>query len=763
MADRMAEQAVAARLAELRRLIRYHDYRYYVLDEPEIADAEYDRLFRELQQLEEQYPHLITPDSPTQRVSGRPASRFETVEHRQPMLSLENAFSDGEAREFANRIQRFLRLAQDLDLVCEPKMDGLAVNLTYEHGRLVVGATRGDGWRGENVTQNLKTVRSIPLSLRTDSLPAPALVEVRGEVYMDIQDFKDLNAQREARGEPAFANPRNAAAGSLRQLDPAVTAGRPLKIYCYGVGEVDGRSFSSQWEVLQSLKAWGLRVNPLAERRLGIEAAIAYHHQLERERHGLPYEIDGVVIKVDSLELQARLGLKTRSPRWALAYKFAATQATTRVRQIIVQVGRTGAVTPTAVMEPVEVGGVTVSRATLHNEDEVARKDVREGDWVLVQRAGDVIPEVVKVITSRRTGQEKPFVMPTHCPICGTRLVRPAGEAVTRCPNPDCAAQLKRSIRHFASKGAMDIDGLGEKIVEQLVDTGLIQDAADLYRLTVDDLVPLERFAEKSAQNIITAIQGSKTPPLERFIYALGIRYVGEATANLLAQHFQSLEALAQAEEAELLRVEGIGPQVAGSIREYFQTERNQVLLQKLRQAGVRPQPPAKPAATPLAGKTFVFTGALKSYSREEAKALVMAQGGKVASSVSAKTDFVVVGEDPGSKYARARELGVTILDEDREDNMSDDKRRVRVVISGRVQGVFFRASTRDEARRLGINGWVRNLPNGDVEALFEGDKTAVAQMLLWCHKGPPYAVVHRVDAAYEPFLGDQQGFRVVY
>ncbi|MGQ9920238.1 MAG: NAD-dependent DNA ligase LigA [Desulfobacca sp.] len=661
----MVDREIAARVAQLRDLIHYHDYRYYVLDEPEIADVEYDRLFRELQQLEEQYPELVTPDSPTQRVGGRPAARFEAVEHRQPMLSLENAFSEGEAREFAQRLQRFLRQEEDVTYVVEPKMDGLAVNLTYEHGQLTLGATRGDGWRGENVTQNLKTVKTIPLRLRTEAVPPPALLEVRGEVYMEIQDFKKLNADREAKGEPAFANPRNAAAGSLRQLDPAVTASRPLKIYCYGIGEVQGLSFASQWEILQTLKSWGLRVNPRAERQVGIEAAIAYHHRLEEQRHALPYEIDGVVIKVDSLELQARLGLKTRSPRWALAYKFSATQATTRVRQIIVQVGRTGAVTPTAIMEPVEVGGVTVSRATLHNEDEVARKDVREGDWVLLQRAGDVIPEVVKVITSRRTGQEKPFTMPTHCPVCGTALVRPAGEAVIRCPNPDCAAQLKRAIRHFASKGAMDIDGLGEKIVEQLVDNGLIQDVADLYRLSVADLVPLERFAEKSAQNIVNAIQGSKNPPLGRFISALGIRYVGEATANLLAQHFQSLAALQQASEAELLQVEGIGPQVAGSIREYFQSERTRALLQKLAAAGVQPQAPARPQAAPLAGKTFVFTGGLKKFSRDEAKALVTALGGKVASSVSAKTDYVVVGAEPGSKYARARELGLTILAEE--------------------------------------------------------------------------------------------------
>jgi DNA ligase (NAD+) len=652
------------RIAALRNLIHYHDYRYYVLDDPEISDAEYDRLFRELELLEEHYPELVTADSPTQRVGGKPAAKFETVEHRQPMLSLENAFSETEAREFEERLKRFLRRSEDLNYVLEPKMDGVAINLTYENGRLSLGATRGDGIRGENVSTNLKTIKTIPLILRSDKVPVPAFLEVRGEVYIELEEFKKLNADREARGEAAFANPRNAAAGSLRQLDPNITANRPLKIYCYGVGEVVGREFASHWESLQTLKSWGLRVNPRVERVQGVEQAIAYHHRMEQQRHSLPYEIDGVVIKVDSLSLQARLGLKTRSPRWALAYKFAATQATTRVLDIIVQVGRTGAVTPTAIMKPVEVGGVTVSRATLHNEDEVARKDVRKGDWVLVQRAGDVIPEVVKVITSRRTGQEQPFQMPAACPVCGTPLVRRPGEAVTRCPDPNCTAQLQRAIRHFAGKGAMDIDGLGEKIVEQLVTSGLVQDVADLYRLQVSDLVPLERFAEKSAQNIITAVQSSRTPSLGRLIYALGIRFVGESIANVLAQHFQSLDVLQKATPDDLLQVEGIGPQVAGSIQEFFQTPKNQELLRKLLAAGVYPQNPEAPRATQLTGKTFVFTGGLKHFSREEAKALVTAQGGKVASSVSAKTDYVVVGEDPGSKFTKAQALGLTILDE---------------------------------------------------------------------------------------------------
>ncbi len=657
-------EQVADRVQELREQIHYHNYRYYILDDPVISDAEFDRLMQELLRLEEEYPELVTPDSPTQRVGAEPLEKFESVPHRIPMLSLENAFSEAETREFDERLKRFLKTTEEFDYVVEPKMDGCAVELVYENGRLTVGSTRGDGYRGENVTQNLKTIHTIPLHLLTQEEPAPELLEVRGEVYMDIEAFKELNEERLARGEPSFANPRNAAAGSLRQLDPKITAFRPLFIYCYGVGEVTGRRFETQWEILQTFQKWGLRVNPLIEQCRGIEPAIAFHHRLEHRRHGLPYETDGMVIKVDSLALQERLGTKTRSPRWALAYKFAATQATTRVRDIEVNVGRTGAVTPMAVMHPVEVGGVTVSRATLHNEDEVARKDVRVGDMVLIQRAGDVIPEVVKVILDERPKGAKPFKMPSRCPVCDTPLVRPPGEAVTRCPNPDCQGALRRSILHFASKGGMDIDGLGEKIIDQLLEEGLIKKVSDLYRLTEDDLIPLERFAEKSAANLVSAIQKSKKVPLARFINALGIRYVGEATAQLLAQHFGSIEKLAQTEEEDLLQIEGIGPQVAQGILEYFQNDKNQKLLRELKKLGVEALSPEKPPETPLAGKTFVFTGGLEHLSREEAKALVTARGGKVSSSVSAKTDYVVVGAEPGSKYARAKELGVTILDE---------------------------------------------------------------------------------------------------
>jgi DNA ligase (NAD+) len=663
MAEKNLPPQAASRVAELREQLNYHNYRYYVLDDPVVADAEFDRLMAELTRLEEDYG-LATPDSPTQRVGAQPLDKFETVSHRQPMLSLENAFSEAEVFEFDERLKRFLKTTEEFAYVLEPKMDGCAVELVYENGRLTTGSTRGDGFRGENVTQNLKTIHTIPLSLLTEVAPAPELLEVRGEVYMDLPEFNQYNAERLARGEPAFANPRNAAAGSLRQLDPRITAARPLKIYCYGVGEVGGRNFDTHWEVLQTLKQWGLRVNPLIQRGQGIEAAIAYHRDLEHRRHGLPYEIDGMVIKVDPLTLQERLGAKSRSPRWALAFKFAATQATTRVLAIEVNVGRTGAITPMAVMAPVEVGGVNVSRATLHNEAEVARKDVRVGDTVLVQRAGDVIPEVVKVILEERPAGAEPFRMPENCPVCGTALVRPEGEKVTRCPNPDCIASLTRGIQHFAGKSAMDIDGLGEKIVQQLVDVGLVKDVGDLYHLTEADLIPLERFAEKSAQNIVSAIQASKAVPLWRLINALGIRFVGEATAQLLAQHFEELEKLMEASEEQLLHVEGVGPQVASSIREFFQSERNQALIKKLQDKGVVGLPPEPRAASLLGGKTFVFTGGLANLSRDEAKTMVAARGGKVTSSVSAKTDYVVAGADPGSKLAKARELGVTILDE---------------------------------------------------------------------------------------------------
>ncbi len=606
-------QEVPARVQELRERLNYHNYRYYVLDDPVVSDAEFDRLLQELTRLEEQYPELLTPDSPTQRVGAAPLEKFESVRHRQPMISLENAFSEDEAREFDERLKRFLRTDEDFHYVMEPKMDGTAIELVYERGRFTVGSTRGDGIRGENVTQNLKTIHTIPLQVLTREAPAPELLEVRGEVYMDLEDFRKLNEQRLAQGEPAFANPRNAAAGSLRQLDPSITAARPLKIYCYGIGEVRGRRFATHWEVLQTLIKWGFRVNPLIERGIGIEAAIACHHKLEHQRHGLPYEIDGMVLKVDSLALQERLGAKARSPRWALAYKFAASQETTRVLDIVVNVGRTGAVTPMAVMEPVEVGGVTVSRATLHNEDEVARKDVRVGDTVLIQRAGDVIPEVVKVILEARPPDARPFQMPKTCPACGTELVRPEGEKVTRCPNPDCFGSQTRSIMHFAGKSAMDIDGLGEKIILQLVNAGLVKDVSDLYNLTAGDLIPLERFAEKVGPKYRGRHPGQQTSPFLAADQRPGDSLRGGGHRPGPGPALPDPGGL----DGRLQRrfAPGGGGGRAGGCQPpgIFRPPPEPGTTAAALEAGVQEQPPEPRAAGPLAGKTFVFTGGCRT------------------------------------------------------------------------------------------------------------------------------------------------------
>ncbi len=660
---------IVERVKKLREEINYHNYRYYVLDSPVISDAEYDALMRELKELEEKYPELITPDSPTQRVGFAPAEEFRQVPHSVPMLSLDDAFTEEEVLEFDRRLKRFLNLPEDeeIDYTCEPKIDGLAVDLVYENGLFTVGSTRGDGYVGEDVTNNLKTIKSIPLRLLSlDGVPIPRRLDVRGEVYMDKDRFRELNRQRLEQGEPPFANPRNAAAGSLRQLDPNVTARRPLDIFCYGVGLVEGYTFRSQWEILTTLPKWGFRVNPHVRLVKGIRAAIEYHREMDRLRERLPYEIDGVVIKVNDLELQERLGTKARSPRWALAFKFEPTQATTQVLDIIVSVGRTGAVTPVAILKPVKVGGVIVSRATLHNEDEVRRKDVRVGDWVLVQRAGDVIPEIVSVIKERRTGQERPFQMPRHCPICGSKLVRKPGEAIWRCPNKNCYAQLVRSVIHFASKGAMDIEGLGEKVAKLLVDMGLVRDVADIYQLKEEDLEQLPGFARKKAQNLIRAIEKSKETTLARFIYALGIRHVGEVTAQILAEHFKSLNRLMEARLEDLLSIEGIGPEVATSIVEYFRDKHNRERIRRLLEAGIHfKEAEKKPQEKPLAGMTFVFTGALSSMTREEAKRRVQELGGRVGSSVSRQVDYVVVGERPGSKYERARRLGVRTISEE--------------------------------------------------------------------------------------------------
>jgi DNA ligase (NAD+) len=660
----MEKDAIYRRAEELREAIKYHNYRYYVLDDPEISDAEYDRMMRELEKLEAEFPELRDANSPTQRVGAPPLEEFETVTHTIPMLSLANGQNEIEVREFDQRVRRFLGTDGDIAYVAEPKLDGLAVELVYERGNLVVGSTRGDGVNGENITQNLRTIRTIPLSLIGKQVPVPVRLEVRGEVYMEIERFRELNKKREASGEPLFANPRNAAAGSLRQLDPAITASRPLNIFFYGMGEISGYTFKTHSEFLETLPYWGLRVNPLAKRCRDIDETIEYYDDIARERETLPFEIDGVVVKVDDLNLQSRLGVISRNPRWALAYKFRPKQETTRVLNIIPQVGRTGAITPVAELEPVRVGGIEIGRATLHNQDEIDKKDVRIGDTVIVQRAGDVIPEVVKVVGSKRTGAERKFHIPDTCPVCGADVVRLENEAVHRCIGLSCPAQLKGRIKHFASKRAMDIDGLGDKLVAQLVDRGMVRDVSDLYRLSKEDLVGLERMADKSAQNILDAIEGSKKKPLAKFIYALGIRHVGEHLSEVLAKELKSVTNFFRVTEEELLAIREVGPELAQSVVRFFGDARNRGVVEKLEGAGLTIAGPGVEQMAKLRDLTFVFTGALETFSRDEARDLVESLGGKTASGVSKKVDYVVVGKDPGSKYDRARELGITVLSE---------------------------------------------------------------------------------------------------
>jgi len=659
----MLTEAIRKRVEKLREEIEYHNYRYYILDQPEISDAQYDRLMRELEKLEEQYPELRTPNSPTQRVGAPPLEEFEIVRHTIPMLSLANAFDEIEAKEFDKRMKKFLGTSSDIEYVTEPKLDGLAVELVYERGQFVVGSTRGDGINGENITQNLRTIKTIPLQLIRKEISVPERLEARGEVIMQLKRFRDLNQKREELGEPLFANPRNAAAGSVRQLDSKITAERPLEIYCYGIGEMRGRTFKTHWEILQTLSKWGLRINPNIRRCKHIEDVIEYYHEVNEMREKLPYEIDGIVIKVNQLDLQTRLGEISRSPRWALAFKFQPKQETTKIQDIIIQVGRTGALTPVAVMEPVKVGGVEVSRATLHNQDEIDKKDVRIGDMVVIQRAGDVIPEVVQVIESKRTGKEKKFRMPLKCPVCGAEVIKE--EAIHRCIGLDCPAQLKGRIKHFASKRAMDIEGLGVKLIDQLVDKGLVKDVADIYYIEKKQLIELERMADKSAQNIIDAVEASKTKPLSRFLYALGIRHVGETTAEDLARRFSRLDDFFHLSEEDLREVEGIGPEVSASVYQFFRDKKNKESIERLKKAGVTVIEPKVKGKAKLAGKTFVFTGALKSLGRDEARNIVESLGGMTVSTVSKKVDFVVVGEDPGSKFDKAKELGIKTLTEE--------------------------------------------------------------------------------------------------
>lgn len=668
----MDEKEAKKEAERLRLDIDYHNYRYYCLDSPEITDAEYDRLMRALAGIEAAFPHLVTPESPTQRVGPKPLESFGSVRHTRPMLSLENAFSRDEVSEFDQRVKRLLGLGPDgaVEYVGEPKLDGLAVELCYENGAFARGSTRGDGVVGEDVTGNLRTIKAIPLrlgsfkpmrSVRSEAVPS--YVELRGEVFMPIESFKRLNMEREAAGEPLFANPRNAAAGSLRQLDPGVTAGRQLDIFCYGTGVVEGAAFKTHLETLEFIKTMGLKVNPNVRLLAGFDEICAYHAEMEKKRDGLGYEIDGVVIKVNSLDGQERLGAVTRSPRWALAFKFAPMEAVTVVNDIIVGVGRTGALTPVAWLEPVTVGGVTVERATLHNLDEVERKDVRIGDSVIVQRAGDVIPEVSRVLIEKRTGKERIFLMPTTCPACGAAVERVG--AIHFCTGGlSCSAQVKEAIAHFASKRAMDIEGLGPQNVDQFVDIGLLKDVADLYSLEEEDLLKIERWGAKSALNLITAIERSRHTTLERLIYALGIRGVGEHLSKVLAIRFRSIDGLAKASMEALMSTHEIGPETARSIISFFGEAHNIRVIEKLEKAGVEYEMPAEAVAGRLAGKVFLFTGTLSSLTREAAKSMVEALGAEAAASVSKRVDYVVAGAEAGSKLDKAVKMGIKVIDE---------------------------------------------------------------------------------------------------
>jgi len=660
-----APASVKKEIEELREKLRYHEYRYYVLDDPEISDAAYDRMMNRLKELEAAYPELVTPDSPTVRVGGAPREGFSTVRHARPMLSLDNAFSYDALREWDRRVREGSG-QEKIEYVAEHKFDGLSISLQFEDGVLTRGVTRGDGTTGEDVTPNVKTIRSIPLRVEAAVLKKvklPPDFEVRGEVMMTKKAFEALNREQERIGGKIFVNARNSAAGAVRVLDPSITAARRLDFFAYYL-LVDGKvPFAKHSDSLQALKQLRFRASDDWKLCAGIEAVTAYCDDWDAKREKLPYEIDGVVIKVNSIAIQNELGYTAKAPRWAMAYKYPARQETTVVNDIIVQVGRTGALTPVAVLEPVQVGGVTVSRSTLHNMDEIDRLGLQIGDTVLIERAGEVIPHVLKVVKEGKN--RRPFRMPKHCPECGSTIHHVEGEVAYRCVNAACPAKRKESILHFAGRHAMNIDGLGDKIVDQLVDKALVKDVADLYALKEDELAGLERMAEKSAQNLLEEIEASKKNSLARLIYALGIQFVGERTAQLLAEHFSSLEKLAEAKEEELEEVPEVGPKVAASIVEFFSEPANRQLIKKLRKAGVHPTAEKRVVKSQkLAGKSFVFTGSLANRSREEAGELVIQHGGKVSSSVSKKTDYVVVGTDPGSKYEKAKELGVTILTE---------------------------------------------------------------------------------------------------
>jgi DNA ligase (NAD+) len=672
--------AAQNRAEELRARIADANNRYYVLDDPILSDAEWDALSRELREIEERFPDLLTPDSPTQRVGGPPVAAFTPVVHRQPMLSLGNAFSYDELRAW---YQRALRLsgAASLELVCELKIDGLAIAVTFENGQLALAATRGDGAVGEDITQNIRTVRSMPQRLQDG---APSRVEVRGECYMTRSGFEKLNAQREAAGERIFANPRNSAAGSLRQLDPSITASRPLATFMYQIGWIEGAEIpTSQWQALERLRAWGFRVNPNIRHVAGIEEAITFCEEWGPRRETLDYDIDGIVIKVNSFAVQRELGFVGRDPRWAIAFKYPPVDVTTRLLDIGVNVGRTGTLNPYAILEPVRVGGALVSLATLHNEDDIRRKDIRIGDMVFVHRAGEVIPQVVGPVVALRSGDEREFHMPENCPECGTPVVRNEGEAMVYCPNRGCPAQAFRLLTHFVGREALDIEGIGEALAMQLLTAELVQDPGDLYALTKEQLVGLERMGEKSAQNVLDELERSKTRPFARVLFALGIRHVGAETALLLADHFGNIDALAQADEMALEEVSSVGPRIAQSVEAFFQDERNLALVEKLRRAGVQLTGKAAVREGPLAGTTWVLTGSLEAMPRGEAQERLKALGAKTSESVTKKTSYVVAGADPGSKLEKARTNKTPILDEAAFLKVLDDPASVAEIAAG--------------------------------------------------------------------------------
>ena len=653
------------RIAELRGILQDHNYRYYVMDDPTIADGEYDSLLRELQSLEKDNPSLVTSDSPTQRVGSHPVSEFGTIKHRIPMLSLANAMNEADLVAFDERMQKGLD-QESVTYMAEPKLDGLGVELVYENGTFIHGSTRGDGFTGEDITHNLKTIRGIPLSLRTNDLPAPPLLEIRGEVFIRKDDFKDLNEKQELNEKSAFANPRNAAAGSLRQLDPTITAERPLSIYCYEAGMINGVEFIDHASFLDSLKKWGLPVNPFIQIVTGSKGLTQFHQELEDRRNDLPYEIDGTVFKVNNYNKREDLGTRSRSPRWAIAGKFKAQQATTVIHDIDIQVGRTGALTPVAKLEPVYIAGVTVTNATLHNQDEIVRKDIRIGDTVLIERAGDVIPKVMKVIKEKRPNRTKPFQIPSACPVCQHETHRSEGEVILRCGNISCPRQIKGRIQHFASKLALDIDGLGEKIVDQLVNEDLIQSIDDLFVLKQDTLEKLDRLGEKSAENLVEAISNSKDTTFARFIYALGIRNVGEHIAKVLEKQYSgNLTEFQNTTVEDLEAIDEIGPIVAETVIQFWSDDSNKKMVQNCLDYGVRFADVEVNLHQPFAGQTFVFTGSLQQLTRKDAKGIIENLGGKASGSVSEKTDFVIAGSGAGSKLKKAGDFGISILTEE--------------------------------------------------------------------------------------------------